>query len=58
MRGCSIHNHRTLLLAVGVIGDIGLIYVLQPLEEYFLVMLGRGIEVHLNPRVIIRLFLV
>jgi hypothetical protein len=34
---------------------IRLIYVFKPFEKYFLVMVGRRIKMHLNPRVIIRL---
>jgi hypothetical protein len=55
MKGCSIHNHQILPLAVGVICYIRPIYVFKPFEKYFLVMVGRRVKMHLNPRVIIRL---
>jgi hypothetical protein len=55
MEGRSIHNHQAFFLAISVFGYIRLVYVLQPLKEHFLVIIGRRIEVHFNPRVIIKL---
>jgi hypothetical protein len=55
IEGRSIHDHQALFLAISVFGYIRLVYVLQPLKEHFLVIIGRRIEVHLNPRVIIKL---